>query len=143
MSTKNSKYTVDNQTRDLPVCRLFVKKFQNIINPLNAKLNPICRLLALLGAHHILHVSGEMVKKTTTLKTKAFRYDTLCRLVNTDRRLEELERLHMRDRTATGVTDKLDYFTVKMAALRSFETTVTIHQSTRCNSREDLNLHQH
>ena len=27
------------------------------INPLNAELNPICRLLALLGAHHILHVS--------------------------------------------------------------------------------------
>jgi len=27
------------------------------INPLNAKLNPICHLLALLGAHHILQVS--------------------------------------------------------------------------------------
>jgi len=27
------------------------------INPLNAKLNPICHLLVLLGAHHILHVS--------------------------------------------------------------------------------------
>jgi hypothetical protein len=26
-------------------------------NPLNAKLNPIHHLLALLGAHHILHVS--------------------------------------------------------------------------------------
>jgi len=26
-------------------------------NPLNAELNPICLLLALLGAHHILHVS--------------------------------------------------------------------------------------
>ena len=26
-------------------------------NTLNAKLNPICHLLALLGAHHILHVS--------------------------------------------------------------------------------------
>ena len=26
-------------------------------NPLNAQLNPICHLLALLGAHHILHVS--------------------------------------------------------------------------------------
>jgi len=25
--------------------------------PLNAELNPICHLLALLGAHHILHVS--------------------------------------------------------------------------------------
>jgi hypothetical protein len=32
------------------------------INPLNAKLNPICHLLALLRAHHILHVSGIRVK---------------------------------------------------------------------------------
>jgi len=28
------------------------------INPINAELNPICHLLALLGAHHFLHVSG-------------------------------------------------------------------------------------
>jgi len=28
------------------------------INPLNAELNPICHLLALLRAHHILHVSS-------------------------------------------------------------------------------------
>jgi len=28
------------------------------INPLNAELNPICHLLALLGAHHIFHFSG-------------------------------------------------------------------------------------
>jgi len=27
------------------------------INPLNAELNPFCHLLALLGDHHILHVS--------------------------------------------------------------------------------------
>jgi len=27
------------------------------INPLNAELNPICHVLALFGAHHILHVS--------------------------------------------------------------------------------------
>jgi hypothetical protein len=34
-----------------------------IINPLNAELNPICHLLALLGARHIFHVSGLRVKK--------------------------------------------------------------------------------
>jgi hypothetical protein len=28
-----------------------------LINPLNAELNPICHLLALVGTHHILHVS--------------------------------------------------------------------------------------
>jgi hypothetical protein len=31
-------------------------------NPLNAELNPICHLLALFGAHHILHVSRVGVK---------------------------------------------------------------------------------
>jgi len=28
------------------------------VNPLNAELNPVCHLLALLGAHHTFHVSG-------------------------------------------------------------------------------------
>jgi len=32
------------------------------INPLNPELNPICYLLALLGAHHFLHVSRLRVK---------------------------------------------------------------------------------
>ena len=32
------------------------------INPLNPKLIPICHLLALLGAHHFLHVSRIRVK---------------------------------------------------------------------------------
>jgi hypothetical protein len=32
------------------------------LNPLNAELNPICHLLALLGAHHILHVSRIRIK---------------------------------------------------------------------------------
>jgi len=33
------------------------------INPLNAELNPICHLLILLGAHHILHISRIRVKR--------------------------------------------------------------------------------
>ena len=33
-----------------------------VVNPLNAELNPISHLLALLGALHILHVSGVRVK---------------------------------------------------------------------------------
>ena len=36
-----------------------------IINPLKAELNPICFLLALLGAHHFLHVSRIRVKSLT------------------------------------------------------------------------------
>ena len=35
------------------------------INPLNPELNPICYLLALLGAHHLLHVSRIRVKLLT------------------------------------------------------------------------------
>ena len=34
----------------------------NNFNPLNAELNPICHLLALLGAHLIFHVSRIRVK---------------------------------------------------------------------------------
>jgi len=33
------------------------------VNPLNAELNPICHLLALLGAHHILYISRIRVKR--------------------------------------------------------------------------------
>ena len=36
------------------------------VNPLNAELNPICHLLALLGAHHIFHVSGLRVNRSNT-----------------------------------------------------------------------------
>ena len=35
------------------------------INTLNAELNPICYLLALLGAHHFLYVSRIRVKSLT------------------------------------------------------------------------------
>ena len=34
-------------------------------NPLNPELNPICYLLALLGAHHFLHVCRIRVKLLT------------------------------------------------------------------------------
>ena len=34
-----------------------VECHQHLINPLNAELNSICHLLALLGTHHILHIS--------------------------------------------------------------------------------------
>ena len=37
----------------------------NQVNPLNPELNPICYLLAILGAHHFLHVSRIRVKLLT------------------------------------------------------------------------------
>ena len=36
--------------------------FETRLNPLNAELNPICYLLALLGAHHLIHVRRIRVK---------------------------------------------------------------------------------
>jgi hypothetical protein len=36
-------------------------------NPLNAELNPICHLLAFLGAHHIFHVRRIKVNKEQIL----------------------------------------------------------------------------
>ena len=37
------------------------------VNPLNAELNPIRHLLALVGARHIVHVSRIMVKNVCAL----------------------------------------------------------------------------
>ena len=39
------------------------KQLLDDLNPLNAELNPICHLLALVGAHHIVHVSRVRVKE--------------------------------------------------------------------------------
>src|SRR5215475_1335521 len=39
------------------------------INPLNPELNSICHLLALLGAHHILHVGRIRVNATKVPET--------------------------------------------------------------------------
>ena len=44
-----------------------------LINTLNAELNPICHLLRLLGAHHILHVSRLRVKHKSLIKHEIFR----------------------------------------------------------------------
>jgi hypothetical protein len=49
-----------------------------IINPLNAELNPICHLLALLGAHHILHVSKIRVNDFRIDKLRYFGLPTSC-----------------------------------------------------------------
>jgi len=44
------------------------------INPLNPELNPICYLLALLGAHHFLHVSRIRVKLLTFRRLTSYIY---------------------------------------------------------------------
>ena len=44
------------------------------MNPLNPELNPICYLLALLGAHHFLHVSRIRVKLLTFRRLMSYTY---------------------------------------------------------------------
>jgi hypothetical protein len=39
------------------------RKLADDLNPLNAQLNPICHVLALLESHYILNVSRIMVKE--------------------------------------------------------------------------------
>ena len=55
MSTKSAVVIASLDSTAKNARNPFLTKFR--INPLNAELNPICHLLALLGAHHILHVS--------------------------------------------------------------------------------------
>jgi len=45
-----------------------------VLNPLNAELNPICYLLALLGAHHFFHVSRIRVKSLTLRQLISYIY---------------------------------------------------------------------
>jgi hypothetical protein len=65
-----NRWKANNGYNHLP-CR--AEEFQAMsrmkINPLNVKLNPICHLLALLEAHHILHVSRIRVKVAVVLLT--------------------------------------------------------------------------
>ena len=54
------------QLRTVPNGICFVpNEISLYINPLNPELNPICYLLALLGAHHFIHVSRIRVKLLT------------------------------------------------------------------------------
>jgi len=48
-------------------------RWEDNINPLNAELNPICYLLAIL-AHHFLHVSRIRVKSLTLRLLKSYIY---------------------------------------------------------------------
>jgi len=49
-----------------------------MINHLNAQLNPICHLLALLGAHHIFHVRGLRVNAMLTICLRQYeKFDNL------------------------------------------------------------------
>ena len=55
----------------------FIHMYSSVlINSLNAELNPICYLLALLGAHHFLHVSRIRVKSLTLRQLMLYIWST-------------------------------------------------------------------
>ena len=62
------------------ICNNFTQTFEKKltaivnINPLNPELNPICYLLALLGAHHFFHVSRIRVKSLTFRRLMSYIY---------------------------------------------------------------------
>ena len=49
--------------------------FDFTLNPLNPELNPICYLLAILGAHHFLHVNRIRVKLLTFRLLMSYIYE--------------------------------------------------------------------
>ena len=67
MSTSDFRLPLnyDNVRQTQLIYLLIIIRLANliIINPSNAELDPICHLLALLGAHHIFHVSGLRVNE--------------------------------------------------------------------------------
>jgi hypothetical protein len=52
------------------VCLVSTHRKSLLLNPLNTELNPICYLLALLGAHHFLHISRIRVNEGFCVKSK-------------------------------------------------------------------------
>jgi len=48
--------------------------YSYLVNPLKPELNPICYLLALLGAHHFLHVIRIRVKLLTFRRLMSYIY---------------------------------------------------------------------
>ena len=59
---------------DQSLTNVYIPVFQYTFNPLNPELNPICYLLALLGAHHFLHVSRIRVKLLTIILLMSYIY---------------------------------------------------------------------
>ena len=64
--------------RVIETCRSVLKRF----NAFDAALSPICHLLALLGAHHILHVSWIRVNVNCRILKTIYVYLLMCYLNN-------------------------------------------------------------
>ena len=76
-----STCTVQIGTSEYGYAKITIEGFKQYVNIkylkfnlLNAELNPICYLLALLGAHHFLHASRIRVKSLTLRLLKSYIY---------------------------------------------------------------------
>ena len=75
---KEYSYTSTPLLAFMACCRVnFTFTFTLHLNPLNAELMPFCHLLALLGAHHILHVSGVRVNEWKHTEGSTFEQTSL------------------------------------------------------------------
>ena len=79
--SSNHSPNIGSLSSSVEKCQLLVnvthlKVWLTFINPLNPKLNPICYLLALLGAHHFLHVSRIRVKLLTFRRLMSYIWST-------------------------------------------------------------------
>ena len=83
-SVKTYTSQVEHQYLKKLQFNLILGKMAKHFNPLNAELNPICYLLALLGVHHFLHVSRIRVKSLTLrlLMSYIYMYDISSLRVN-------------------------------------------------------------
>ena len=61
-------------SKNVHLCIFEPEKQLTEFNPLNPELNPICYLLALLGAHHFLHVSRIRVRLLTFRRLMSYIY---------------------------------------------------------------------
>ena len=58
--------------KDCKSIRILFVHYRFFLNPINAELNPICHLLALLEVHHILYVGSLRVKLIKVLMNVLF-----------------------------------------------------------------------
>ena len=86
--------------RGMKICKPDLLLLQTLrINPLKAESNPICHVLALLGAHHILHVSRIRVKyRTLNGKGKGKGKSVPFTSLEWPRRFQEVKVLRFHDR---------------------------------------------
>jgi hypothetical protein len=93
-----SRIRVNLKYHDLYTSSLSTARNMHNINPLKTQLNPICHMVALLGAHHILHVSRIRVNsKYHNLHTSALSTARNMHNINVKQNTLLIMYMHIRD----------------------------------------------